>query len=375
MNPHSVAPSPQAPAIGLFDSGSGGLLTVSWIVRICRESGQAANVVFVGDTANLPYGTKSLEEVAKLSDAHIDKLSAWCPIIGIACNTAGLAWDRLGRRGKGGSGPRVMSIVDVGSERSYSLARVVGDPNMPRRRKVVGVVGTELTADCQPQADSLIELHRTSLSGALGHELPLVPYEQTPRGHAPSLPRSLIHYERTPHIAVIKQRFEGTSMPGGVTRANVRNYDCPSPMPHDLEVVSCAAQRLVKFVEIDCIMAENGLVKEPWAETLRAYLRETSQQLQWRKATSLILACTHFEYFHREFAELFPGMAARAGIVSPSGTLAWSLIDMFSELGQRASVPTPSSEPRVWLHFTGAAPPPETLAALGLASAQVVPGL
>lgn len=367
-----LIPNEATPAIGLFDSGSGGLLTASWIVRICRELGRAVNVVFVGDTANLPYGTKPLADVAQLADGHIDQLGAWCPIVGIACNTAGLAWERLGRRGKFGSSPRVFSIVDVGTERAFSLARTVGDPLSPRRKKTVGVIGTELTADCQPQADSLLELHRGTLSAAIGHELPLVPYEQTARGATPTLPRSLINYEKTPHIAVMRERFDDERVPGGITRANVRHFDCPLTLPHDLKIVSCAAQQLVRFVDIDRVMATNGLVKEPWAEPVREYLRHASHELQMHHATSLILACTHFEYFNREFSELFPGMAARAGIVSPSGALAWTLLDALFELNERRTAPPSPATPRVWMHFTGATPPREALEALELGDAHLI---
>ncbi|HTI73054.1 MAG TPA: hypothetical protein VMF06_23975 [Candidatus Limnocylindria bacterium] len=365
-------PNDAAPAIGLFDSGSGGLLTASWIVRICRELGRTVNVIFVGDTANLPYGTKPLEDVARLADGHIDRLSGWCPVIGIACNTAGLAWERLGRRGKAVGTPRVVSIVDVGTERAFSLARTVGDPLSPRRKKTVGVIGTELTADCQPQADSLLELHRTALSAAIGHELPLVPYEQTPRGAAPSLPRTFIHFEKTPHIAVMREKFDGNDAPGGITRGHVRHFDCPLTLPHDLEIVSCAAQELVGFIDNDRVMAPNGLIKEPWAEPVRNYLRHASRELQLRKATSLILACTHFEYFSREFSELFPGMAARAGVVSPSGALAWTLLDALFELNERRTGPTDPTTSRIWMHFTGHTPPREALVALGLGDAVLV---
>jgi hypothetical protein len=61
------------------------------------------SVVFFGDTANLPYGTKTQERVASLSDAMIGRLSPYCPVLGIACNTASAA---LGPLRAGGQGRR-----------------------------------------------------------------------------------------------------------------------------------------------------------------------------------------------------------------------------------------------------------------------------
>ena len=50
-------------AIGVFDSGIGGLTTVRELfMRLPRES-----VVYFGDTARLPYGNKSGETVTRFS--------------------------------------------------------------------------------------------------------------------------------------------------------------------------------------------------------------------------------------------------------------------------------------------------------------------
>jgi glutamate racemase len=47
--------------IGVFDSGVGGLT----VLRAVAEKVRNADYLYFGDTARLPYGTKSRETVAK----------------------------------------------------------------------------------------------------------------------------------------------------------------------------------------------------------------------------------------------------------------------------------------------------------------------
>src|SRR5262245_6313230 len=114
----TVETSPLGPnsAIGVFDSGSGGMVTAAFVVRMVEDMTLPVAVTFFGDTANLPYGTRTQQDVARLSDAVIDRLSSACPVIGIACNTASASWRRHGRSGKGKAGPQVFSVVDVAAE-------------------------------------------------------------------------------------------------------------------------------------------------------------------------------------------------------------------------------------------------------------------
>ena len=49
--------------IGVFDSGVGGLTVVKQIMKVMPHE----NIVYFGDTARVPYGTKSKEAVTKYS--------------------------------------------------------------------------------------------------------------------------------------------------------------------------------------------------------------------------------------------------------------------------------------------------------------------
>jgi len=70
--------------IGVFDSGIGGLSVASAIDKAFSD----ADVIFVNDSEHVPYGTKSNEELLKLSLPFLEGLeSRGCDIIVIACNT------------------------------------------------------------------------------------------------------------------------------------------------------------------------------------------------------------------------------------------------------------------------------------------------
>src|SRR6516225_6329023 len=122
-------------AIGVFDSGSGGMVAAAYLSRILRDAGENLSVVFFGDTANLPYGKKTEQQVATLSDSIISRLAPLCPVVGIACNTASASWAHFGTVGKANAWPRVLSVVQVAAELAYERARTMLDPKTKRRRK------------------------------------------------------------------------------------------------------------------------------------------------------------------------------------------------------------------------------------------------
>jgi glutamate racemase len=72
-------------ALGLFDSGVGGLT----VVRAVRDLLPAEDVVYLGDTARLPYGSKSPETIRRFAAEDVDfLLSKGVKAIVVACNTA-----------------------------------------------------------------------------------------------------------------------------------------------------------------------------------------------------------------------------------------------------------------------------------------------
>ena len=71
-------------ALGIFDSGVGGLT----VVRAVQELLPAENIVYLGDTARVPYGSKSPETIRRFADEDARHLiSRGVKAIVVACNT------------------------------------------------------------------------------------------------------------------------------------------------------------------------------------------------------------------------------------------------------------------------------------------------
>lgn len=82
-----MAPDPDGP-IGIFDSGMGGLTVMAAIhARLPHES-----LIYLGDTARLPYGTKSADTVARYAVQAAGVLNRFAiKLLVVACNTASAA--------------------------------------------------------------------------------------------------------------------------------------------------------------------------------------------------------------------------------------------------------------------------------------------
>jgi glutamate racemase len=117
------------PTIGVFDSGVGGLT----VLRALLDRVPNAEYLYFGDTARLPYGSKSAATVAHYAVGAVQYLQDHgAQLLVIACNTAtALALDEI----KAGSHVRVIGVVEPGAEAAAHATT---------RRRVV-VIGTEAT--------------------------------------------------------------------------------------------------------------------------------------------------------------------------------------------------------------------------------------
>ena len=72
-------------ALGIFDSGVGGLT----VVRAVQDLLPGEDIIYLGDTARLPYGSKSPETIRQFAQEDVDfLLSKGVKAIVVACNTA-----------------------------------------------------------------------------------------------------------------------------------------------------------------------------------------------------------------------------------------------------------------------------------------------
>lgn len=77
--------TPPNPTIGVFDSGFGGLTVLRALLRLLPN----ANYIYLGDTARLPYGSKSRDTIARYAVSSAKFLhEQGAELLVIACNTA-----------------------------------------------------------------------------------------------------------------------------------------------------------------------------------------------------------------------------------------------------------------------------------------------
>ena len=115
--------------IGVFDSGIGGLTVLSEIKRLLPNE----NFVYLGDTARVPYGTKSSKTVITYSQINSRfLLSKGIKLLVVACNTAsavalpGLRWDLE---------IPIIGVIEPGARKAVSSTKT----------GIVGVIGTPST--------------------------------------------------------------------------------------------------------------------------------------------------------------------------------------------------------------------------------------
>ena len=117
-------------SIGVFDSGIGGLTVLAALRRqLPRE-----HFVYFGDTARLPYGTKSSLTVRRYSAQNTRFLMRFNPkMLVVACNTATAAGLDVVA---GAAGVPVVGVVEPGARRAVAGS---GDGG------AIGIIGTEST--------------------------------------------------------------------------------------------------------------------------------------------------------------------------------------------------------------------------------------
>ncbi len=114
--------------IGIFDSGIGGLT----VLREVRKLLPSEEIIYLGDTAHLPYGTKSKETIVRLSISNIlFLLKMKVKLIIIACNsTSSVALPKI----KNFFSLPLVGVVEAG-------VRAV----LEKKSERIGIIGTPAT--------------------------------------------------------------------------------------------------------------------------------------------------------------------------------------------------------------------------------------
>jgi len=136
-------------AIGVFDSGVGGLTVLKEIISLLPNE----NIVYLGDTARVPYGTKPRRTVVQyaLEDARF-LLERKAKALVVACNTI-----------------CAQAMNELREEFNLPIIDVIGPATRAAveqtRKKAIGVIGTEGTINSGAyyqaikQLDNMIEIY------------------------------------------------------------------------------------------------------------------------------------------------------------------------------------------------------------------------
>lgn len=134
--------------IGVFDSGLGGLSVLKYFLQKLSKY----NYLYLGDTARLPYGSKSPEMIYEYTRQAVDFLfQKGCNLIIIACNTA--------------SAQALRKLQQEYLPKNYPNRRILGvirplvEAASDKRFKKVGVLGTKATVSSDAYKNELQKIN------------------------------------------------------------------------------------------------------------------------------------------------------------------------------------------------------------------------
>jgi len=117
--------------IGIFDSGVGGLTVAREIMKALPYE----DIIYLGDTARVPYGSKSKETIIRFSKEIVEFLTEReVKLIVVACNSA--SSNALLEIEKIYNNIPFVGVIRPGIDKALSLAK-----------KVIGVIGTRATIE------------------------------------------------------------------------------------------------------------------------------------------------------------------------------------------------------------------------------------
>ncbi|GAA4434354.1 glutamate racemase [Georgenia halophila] len=140
--------------IGIFDSGVGGLT----VARAVLDQLPGESILYLGDTANTPYGPKPIAQVRALALEAMDNLVlSGVKMLVIACNSASSAVLRDAReRYAIDAGVPVVEVIQPAVRRAVAATRTGR----------VGVIGTRATIDSDAYPDAFAAAPHLTLTTA-----------------------------------------------------------------------------------------------------------------------------------------------------------------------------------------------------------------
>lgn len=133
--------------IGIFDSGLGGLTVVKEIKKLLPS----VNIIYLGDTARVPYGTRSKEIIEKFAkEDTLFLLSKKVSCIVVACNTvSSLALNVV----KKNSNVPVFGVIEPAIKKALKITK----------NNKIGLVGTRATVNSNAYKEVILRKHASVL--------------------------------------------------------------------------------------------------------------------------------------------------------------------------------------------------------------------
>jgi glutamate racemase len=136
--------------IGIFDSGVGGLT----VYRALHNRLPDEHFIYLGDTARVPYGTKSLATVERYAIENSSFLaSRGIKMLVVACNTASaLALPKIREK----IGLDVVGVIGPGARKAVDITKDIAAPR-------IGVIATEATVSSDAYAEAIRRASSTAV--------------------------------------------------------------------------------------------------------------------------------------------------------------------------------------------------------------------
>jgi len=248
--------------IGVFDSGLGGLTVVKKLAQILPGE----DIIYLGDTGRVPYGSRSQETIIKYAHQDADFLTGFdIKAMIIACNT-------------------VCSVAFEKLEAEYDMPiyEVVGAPAKSAveqtRNGIIGIIGTAATIR----------------SGA---------YERAIKSQNPQL---TVYSESCPLFVPLVEEGWNDAVDEAALIVAERYLDDMRDMDIDTLILGCTHYPLLKDV-ISKIMGQGVILVDSGAATAK----HVAENLEERKMLSEKETGGKIKYFVTDNAEGFVDLASR----------------------------------------------------------------
>ncbi|MDH3530112.1 MAG: glutamate racemase [Acidobacteriota bacterium] len=266
--------------IGIFDSGVGGLT----VYRALHNRLPNEKFIYLGDTARVPYGTKSLGTVERYAIENSQFLaSRGIKLLVVACNTASaLALPAI----RESIGIDVIGVIGPGARKAVSMTRDLAN-------KRIAVIATEATVLSKAYPDSILK--------AAGAE-PEVLQSACPL-----------------FVPLAEEGWTGESETHSIAAKYLKNIKAFDP---SVLVLGCTHYPILRNVIQETVGENVRLIDsgeaaaEEVAELLRQQLLGNTEQISYNRERRLCDDLDHF--FVTDAAERFASVAERFLGLKPS---------------------------------------------------------